>query len=315
MNTKSGPIAGQNDFDLEAWVEQFLSYFQSVTRAALHTFLAYRNDLFQLVRFLSEREPDKNVSVANFNRTNLRAFFASLSRQGIKPSSVSRKMSAVRTFAKFLLQEQVLKTNPTLWLVAPKIPKRLPKFLTQQEMEKVLSLPDRKTIAGFRDFMILELFYATGLRRSEILNLRVNWFNFYDGTCRVLGKGNKVRIVPVGAKTLENLQQYRIQWEAHVGRRLQEEEHFFQKEDGQPLTERDAKSLVRKWVSKVATPDKAHPHALRHTFATHLLDQGAELVSIKEMLGHKNLKTTAIYSHVSAAHLKKIYKQAHPRAD
>jgi len=198
----------------------------------------------------------------------------------------------------------------------PKIDKPLPQNLTQDEIRTVLSLPDLDTSSGIQDRAILQLFYASGLRLSELVALNINDLRFREGTIKVMGKGAKERIVPIGKSTIEVLSAHlEMQKSQDQSANRYSSDRLFLRHDGKPLDRYDVHKIVKRYLSQVVDSRKAHAHALRHSFATHLLDEGADLMAVKELLGHASLSTTQGYTHVSAEHLKRVYKQAHPRAD
>ena len=181
-------------------------------------------------------------------------------------------------------------------------------------MKTLLQLPNVETLTGLRDYMILELFYATGMRVSELAQLKVENIRFDESVFRIKGKGNKTRLVPMGQHVARDLDAYLKKRKSEESVALEFKDFIFVKDNKEPFTRSQIAAIVHKYVKRIASKEKAHPHALRHTFATHLLNEGADLMSVKELLGHANLSTTQIYTHVSAEHLKKVYKDAHPRA-
>lgn len=286
-----------------------------ITHNSAHTISAYSNDLQQFLRWVQERSRCTDPSLRDMNKSTIRGFLAHLVRLGYSSRSVSRKLAALRAFSRYLVLENVIDKNPTLGLASPKLERRLPDFLTKTEMSKLLSLPDVETLEGQRDLLILELFYATGLRVSELASLKLENFRLDENVLRVKGKRGKVRLIPLGERVMRDLVAYLERYQRDEGRRLEYHDYIFVKSNREPFSRQHIASIVNKYVKKVADRKKAHPHALRHTFATHLLNEGADLMSVKELLGHASLSTTQVYTHVSAEHLKKVYKQAHPRAE
>ena len=220
----------------------------------------------------------------------------------------------MRAFEKYLVRENIIPENPALNIATKKKKKKLPDYLTEHEIKATLQMPDVNTLQGLRDLLILELFYATGLRVSELAALKLENVRFDENVLRIKGKGQKTRLVPMGRRISHDLDAYLKKRQIEENASLEFKDYIFVKTKKKPFTRVEIAQLVKKYIKKVAAKEKAHPHALRHTFATHLLNEGADLMSVKELLGHANLSTTQIYTHVSAEHLKRIYKKAHPRA-
>ncbi len=300
---------------LSTWLKAFMRYLNAERHSATNTKLAAENDLSQFQQYLSDRYKVDQPDLTLFTRSAVRGFLSTLLRRGISPRSIARKLSVLRTFAKYLVREDALDVNPTLAIASPKLDRRLPDYLSQTEMKAVLSLPDVQTKDGLRDLVILELFYATGVRVTELAGLKTSDIDMKEGTIRVIGKRKKERVVPMGEVVRRDLQAYRKLCEGTDAERSEYGKYIFVKVDRTPLNRHQIAQIVRSYIRRVADIEKAHPHALRHTFATHLLDEGADLMSVKELLGHASLSTTQIYTHVSAEHLKQVYKQAHPRAE
>jgi integrase/recombinase XerC len=302
---------------LDSFVEgmnSFLRYLQVERQSSPHTLEAYRNDLQQYHRFLALVYRLQQVNTGHFTKETLRGFLASLVHQRYDAISIRRKIASLRSFAKYLVREKIFEVNPALNIRAPRTAKRLPDFLTTSEIRELLQQPARDGIDASRDRMILKLFYATGVRISEAIGLRVADVRFHEGVIRVLGKRQKVRLLPLGDHTAKELKLFLQDRSRSEQRELMPEDFVLVRPDGLPFSRQQMAHLIRRYMRQVADPGKAHPHALRHSFATHLLDAGADILSVKELLGHASLSTTQIYTHVSAERLKKVYKQAHPRA-
>lgn len=300
---------------LNVWVDSFHRYLEKERHSSVNTRLAVESDLSQFLGYLGERYKIEQPDLRLFTRASIRGYLSTLVRAELAPRSVGRKLSVLRTLARYLVREGAIDINPTLAIASPKLDRRLPDFLSQAEIKAVLSLPDVDTYEGLRDLMILELFYATGVRVSELVRMRIKDINLENGTVRVLGKRKKERVVPMGNIVRRDLSRYFKLREEIEGQMPEYSDYLFVKEHKSPFTRQQIARIVRYYIRRVAGDEKAHPHALRHSFATHLLDEGADLMSVKELLGHSSLSTTQIYTHVSAEHLKKVYKQAHPRAD
>jgi site-specific recombinase XerD len=213
----------------------------------------------------------------------------------------------LRTFFKFLSREGYIKTNPATLLLTPKLDKRLPQFLTEDEINKLLDSPSKDDISGLRDRAIMETFYSTGMRISELVGLNLEDVDFISGVVKVRGKGKKERLLPIGEKALTALRHY-------LDKRKEKTKEIFLNKSGTRITDRGVRDILEKYIKLTSLKENISPHTLRHTFATHLLNHGADLRSVQELLGHVNLSTTQIYTHLSTERLKNIYDKTHPRA-
>ena len=291
---------------LDQWIYSFLSYLKDQKNYSVHTLTSYRNDLTALSEFLKQKKS------ASFENSNLTEFLSYLKNQNYSNRSIARKISAVKSFLKYLKRTGTLSDSTRVTLKAPKFEQKLPTFLQERQMEDVMYLPTAKPGLGYRDRAILELFYSSGLRLSELTNLKINSIDRADGTVRVLGKRNKERVVPIGDKALEAIDIYldKERNQLTAGRH----DYLFVNKNGGKLTGRSIARIVKWYLQKVSEGAKVSPHTLRHTFATHLLNRGADLRAIQEMLGHTSLSTTQKYTHLDIHHLKKVYDKAFPRA-
>ncbi len=296
------------------WMNNYLRYLQVERNSSVHTIEAYRNDLDQYHRFLALAYHLENVDTVHFSKETVRGFLSSLVHNRYDAVSVRRKLASLRGFAKYLVREKILAVNPALNIRSPRAAKRLPDFLTTAQVRRLLQQPAVEEWAGRRDQLILKLFYATGVRISEAIGLRLRDIRFQEGVIRVLGKRQKVRLLPLGSHAAAALQRF-LQERADLEKReLTPDDFVLVRPDGLPFSRQQMAHLIRHYIMQIADPDKAHPHTLRHSFATHLLDAGADILSVKELLGHTSLTTTQIYTHVSAERLKQVYRLAHPRA-
>ncbi len=301
-----------NDFEKEA--EGFIQHIQREKNFSQNTVTSYRNDLSDFGKFLKERHFSGNL-FDQVDRSFLRDFLVFLKRRRLKEVTIAHKVFVLRSFFKYLLRKGKTSCNPASFLSSPKKKKRLPTFLTVSQMQSLLGLLPKETLWGLRDLAILELFYSTGMRLSELANLDRSSVDFQGGVVRVLGKGKKERIVPTGRAALEVLKDYLNKRKmATKGIRHTNGEAIFLNRSGKRLSARSIGRVVKKYAIRISEDQKTSPHTLRHTFATHLLDQGADLLAVKELLGHESLSTTQIYTHVTTERLKKVYKKAHPRA-
>jgi tyrosine recombinase XerC len=301
--------------DFEKEKEGFIQYIQREKNFSENTVTSYRNDLSDFGEFLKERNLQDNL-LDQVDRPLLRDFLVFLKRKRLKEISIAHKVFVLRSFFKYLLRKRKIFSNPASFLSSPKRRKKLPTFLTISQMESLLKLPPKKSFWGLRDLAILELFYSTGMRLFELANLDLSSVDFSGGVVRVWGKGKKERIIPVGKEALEVLKNYlSLRKSTFEGGSEINGEAIFLNRSGKRLSARSIGRRVKKYATQVSEDLKTSPHTLRHTFATHLLDQGAGLLAVKELLGHESLSTTQIYTHVTTDRLKKVYKQAHPRAE
>jgi len=291
--------------------ESFLQYLQIEKRYSPHTVRSYLNDLDQFLMFLTSRgQPDDPVSVTSHD---IRAWVVSMMDDDYSAVSVHRKISCLRVFYRYLRKEGIVKGDPLEKVALPKRKKSLPVFVEEGAMDDLLdrfSFGD--SFAGIRNRTIIEMLYLTGMRRAELIGLRNNDVDLAEGSLKVTGKRNKQRIIPVVKSFVVRLKEYISIRDAEVG--SGGDGWFFVTDKGNKLYDKYVYNTVSRYLAMVTTIDKKSPHVLRHTFATHMLNRGADLNSIKELLGHANLSATQIYTHNTFEKLKNIYKQAHPRA-
>ena len=311
-------------------LREFLEYLLLNRNASAHTVAAYESDLTQFLTFAAQHlgTTIEALEPSQLQLTTVRAFMADLYRQGHARSSVARKLSAMRAFGRFLRREGWIEVNPAALAVAPKREQRVPAHLSMDEMTRLLEMPDASDPLGRRDRAILELFYASGLRLSELVGLDLENVNLRGRMVRVMGKGGKERVVPFNGATEQSLRAWlgdranlRIAQARSVETRpkslksrAQSREPIFVNFRGARLTGRSVQRLVARYVAACSTRFGISPHALRHSFATHLLQRGADLRAIQELLGHVQLSTTQRYTHVNVAQLLDVYRKAHPRA-
>jgi integrase/recombinase XerD len=286
-------------------VKDYLTYLQVEKGLARHSVESYRRDLARLESWSAKTKKP----IADLSRPDLRKWIAELSREGLAPSSVARAVSAVRGFYRFLMLDGHIKNHPAEDLDTPQKFAYLPKFLNEDEIDRLLALPDVKTETGVRDRAMLELMYAAGLRVSELVNLKQAELDIHAGVVTCHGKGNKERRVPVGKSAVQWLQKYSISKAAN-GRSPYP--NFFLHR-GKPLTRQVAWSIIKNYAEQIGL-ENVSPHTLRHSFATHLLQHGADSRSVQALLGHSDISTTQIYTHITDRHLRKAYDNHHPRA-
>ena len=291
-------------------IKDFLRYLKQERNFTENTLSSYQNDLEAFERFLEKKKKELSFSAADKNL--LRDFLIDLKEKGLDFSSIARKISALRSFFRFLKRRDLIEYNPALFLLTPKMKKKLPEVLSVIQMKKLLDEKGKEDVWGLRDKAILELFYSSGIRLSELASLDLSSIDFNGGTIRVFGKGRKERIVPVGRKAISALKEYLKERESLSG--LDSSTVIINRMK-KKLSPRGIARIVKKNLARISEDKNVSPHTLRHTFATHLLDAGADLLAVKEMLGHKNLSSTQIYTHTTVERLKKVYKQAHPRSE
>src|SRR3989339_157851 len=287
----------------------FLQHLRAERGFSQHTWKAYKTDLAEFYEFLRKHYPEKKPEKCD--RLIFRDYFSFLSKRGLSRASVIRKVAALRSFFKFLSREGLVEKNPFLYIATPKREKRIPVFLSEQEVRELFEVKG----LSVRDRAMLEMLYSAGIRIEELVNLNSSDIDILGGMIRVFGKGSKERIVPVGDKSLKALHDYM----AERGEILKNKPSalsgaLFLNRDGARISVRGARKTLHKWFLMAGINKKVSPHTLRHSFATHLLDRGCDLRSVQEMLGHKSLSTTQVYTHVTPESLKRVYEKAHPRA-
>ena len=285
---------------------KFITYLSSEKRFSEHTIKSYTTDLKQFTFFLSaEFQIIDEINEISFQI--IRTWIASLLEKGINPRSVNRKISTLKTYFKFLIREGEIIENPMMKVVAPKSKKRLPIFIEEDQIASLLNEVQFEIgFIGQRNKLIIELFYVTGIRLSELINIKISDVDFNNQSIKVLGKRNKERIIPLSSNVVNDLNNF-IE-------NNQQNKYLFTNLDGKKLYTKLVYRLVNKYIGKISSVNKKSPHILRHTFATHMLNNGADINAIKELLGHANLSATQVYTHNTIEKLKTVYKQAHPRA-
>jgi integrase/recombinase XerC len=290
------------------YIEDFIHYVQFEKRYSAHTVLAYSADLKQFSDFCNTFQIIDPKQVTD---KIIRSWMVELMESKISARSVNRKLSTLKTFYKHLLKEGKIDSSPLTIIVAPKIKKRLPVFIEESKMDTLLEDIDFDDgFKGIRNKMIIETFYFTGIRLTELINLEEKDIDTYNQSIKVLGKRNKERIVPLTNDFCKRLKEYIIVKNIE----LPDESVLFPRENGTKLYNKAVYKVVNNYLSLISSVEKKSPHVLRHTFATHMLNNGADLNAIKELLGHSNLSATQVYTHNTFEKLTKIYKQAHPRA-
>jgi len=292
-------------------IQPFLDYIQAEKRYSQHTLTSYQKDLEQFQVFLHLQYSQLAIDKATFSQ--IRSWVVHLMNEGNAARTVNRKISTLRSYYKFLLKKGRLASNPADGLQGPKTPKRNPAFVPESSMNMLFDqLQFPEGFEGIRDRMILELFYFTGMRRAELIGLETKDIDFHQQTIRVLGKRNKERLIPMSPVLQRSLEEYIRARDAHFAGNPAP--FLFRTDKGGPAYPKMIYSLVKKYLGSITTIEKKTPHVLRHTFATHMLNKGADINAIKEILGHASLAATQVYTHNTLEKMKSVYKKAHPKA-
>lgn len=295
---------------MEEQVKLFLKYLNYQKGYSENTIINYENDIKEFLEFLNKENID-NLKEVNYSI--VRFYLMDLYNKKFSRNSVSRKLSSLRSFFKYLHNEEIVKINPFSLISSPKKEKKLPKFLYNEDIEKIFNIPNTKTVLGKRDSLILELLYDTGVRVGELVNIKINDINYDDRSIKILGKGNKERIVLYGTYAEIALKEY-----LNNGRnellKGKNNEYLILNANGNNITTRGIRLIIDKIIKQACLNTHISPHTLRHTFATHLLENGSDLLTVKELLGHSSLSSTQIYTHVTNERLRNIYLKSHPRA-
>lgn len=293
-------------------IDQFLQYIEFEKRYSQHTVQSYRRDLLQFEEYL-----DVVYQTSSFKDVNdqmVRSWLADFMEEGLASKTINRKLSTLKSFYRFLSREEYISINPVTKIQGPKLKKRLPVFIKESNMEQLFSHEiDYSDFEQVRNLLIMELFYATGIRRAELMSLTIQNVNLYEKQIKVLGKRNKERIIPIGDDILKLFDIY-VELREKCLSVENESDFVFLTKKGKKIYPKLVYRVVNSYLSTVSTQDKKSPHVLRHTFATHMLNNGADLNAVKEILGHASLAATQIYTHNTIEKLKKIYQQAHPKA-
>lgn len=299
-------------------INKYLRHLKIERNASPHTILSYENDLNQFFEFcLSHFDVDEeNISPGEVERITIRLWLGELSNSGLAKSSIARKVAALRSFFKYAFKRGLIEQNPAHLLIVPKKDQPLPKTANIEDLNRMMELAPANTPQSTQDRSILELFYSTGIRLTELVNLNVDDINFELNQIKVLGKGAKQRIVPLGQRTASVLKKHLKNKAELYGDRTDSDARkaVFLASGGQRIYQRAVQRLVKDYLERASEVTQKSPHVLRHSFATHLLDKGADIRIIKELLGHSNLASTQVYTHTSVERLKNVYELAHPRA-
>ncbi|MEK6568115.1 MAG: site-specific tyrosine recombinase XerD [Candidatus Omnitrophota bacterium] len=295
---------------MQELVESFLNYLSVERSLSRNTILSYRRDLEKYIHYLKVSNIN---SLSQTARKNISDFMFGLKDAGLSAVSIARNLVAIKVLYRFLVRERILTTDPSSLLDSPKLWKKIPDVLSGLEVEALLEAPDLKTARGLRDKAILELMYATGLRVSEAVNLKTQDVNFDVGFLRCIGKGSKERIVPLGKESIQAIKKYLEKARPKLARGTGEDAFLFLSRLGKKISRQSFWKLIKHYSALARIKKNIRPHTLRHSFATHLLERGADLRSVQEMLGHADISTTQIYTHIDKNRLKMIHKNFHPR--
>ena len=298
---------------LELYTQKFLNYLTVEKACSQLTITNYQKDLTSFAAFMQQRVGTGFVW-EQASSLDIRAYLAFLNEKGYARRTIARRISALRSFYKFLVRENILEASPLTKVRSPKLEKKLPSFLDEVEIDELLALPDSKPL-GRRDQAVLELLYATGCRVSELVGLTLERLDLSNRFVILLGKGNKERLVPLGNTCCQAVAAY-YPYRQELMQKYHAEQHdfVFVNSRGGVLTDRSVRRILDKYISQLALRKQVSPHTIRHTFATHLLGHGADLRAVQELLGHANLSTTQIYTHVTTERIAAVYKKNHPRA-
>src|SRR3990167_1343279 len=298
---------------MQEYINKYLVHIEHDKNFSLQTLRAYRNDLNQYLSFL---KTEGCCDLKDVNRLLLRKFLAFQKKHAYTKTTIARKFVTIRSLYKFLCREGILEFSPVENIRTPKLGKKLPKFMSINEVEAILKTPDTNTLSGLRDSAIMETLYSTGIRVSELVGLNITNVDFQNDAIKVRGKGKKERLQPIGKHALDAIQLYldkrNTETKSHI--LTKNNNALFLNNRGGRLSVRSVARMIEKYIKKTGINLKISPHVFRHSFATHLLDRGADLRSVQELLGHANLSTTQIYTHITTEKLKQVYDRTHPRA-
>jgi len=290
-------------------IDSFLNYISVERGLSNNTIISYREDLSKYINFLELKHID---ALSKINKIDITNFMLAQKDRGLAANSVARKLAAIRMFHRFLARERITKNDPTTLIDSPRLWKKIPDSLSLSEVELLIATPNIRQKQGVRDKAILETLYATGMRVSEAVNLRLDNVNLDIGFLRCIGKGDKERVVPLGSKAIASIKRYLEVSRPHFLKNKQSENLFLSR-FGKKISRQSFWKIIKKYAREAKIKKPIRPHILRHSFATHLLERGADLRSVQEMLGHSNIATTQIYTHVNRDMLKSVHKKFHPR--
>ncbi len=295
---------------MNIFLKEYLTILKLEKNLSENTLSSYKNDISSLFNFLEEQKID---DPSNIKYEHLISFFKALNKAGLNSRSAARYYSSINGFFKYLLANNYITTNPIEKVPPPKIPKNLPPVLSVSEVDSILSKPDVENKLGLRDKAILETFYACGVRESELINMKLSDMFWEEDIIRVFGKGSKERLVPIGSSAIKWIKEYLIKSRPLLEKKSKSESFLFLNQRGTRLSRMGVWKIVLRYVKEAEIKKEVHPHTFRHSFATHLLEGGADLRAVQEMLGHSDISTTQIYTHIDREYIKQVHKDFHPR--
>lgn len=296
---------------MNPYLTPYKLYLETEKGASPHTITAYIKDIKDFSGYIQANYP--GVDISAIDNLPVRRYLSHLQKQGFSKTTMSRRMSSLRSFYRYLVREEIIEQSPMVLISSPREYKKLPKFVEYDDICQMLALPNNSP-SGLRDRAILEVLYGCGLRVSELCSLTQQQINFSLGYLRVIGKGNKERLVPLGDPAIAALKDYIDKGRGELLKDPDVKALFINSGKGEPLTTRGVRVIINKYVSSMASNLKISPHMLRHSYATHMLDNGADIRIIQELLGHESLSTTQIYTHITKSHMQEVYKNSHPRS-
>ena len=288
-------------------IRTYLVYLSKERGYSEHTVYAYKKDLNRFLNFIKS----KANSILEAKKEHIREFLADEFERELHPKTVSRRLAALKSFYDYCVEIKEIESNPAIFVGSPKLPSTLPDYLDSSKLSDILSIPLKETLLGSRDLAMLELFYSTGMRLSELVNLNVNHLDFSSQIVKVIGKGKKERLIPFGEKAKDSIENY-LKMRKIEGNFQLVSDPLFVSNRYKRVSHRTVQRRVQKYLASFAGSGSSGPHILRHAFATHMLERGADIRSVKELLGHDSLSSTQIYTHIQPEKMKEIYKQAHP---
>ena len=295
---------------MQQFIDEYLAVLKLEKNLSDNSVSSYKSDLTRLLNYL---EDGKIKDYSEIDHTTISKFLQVLKNNGLTGSSASRYLSSLRGFFSYLYANGYILKDPTERVSSAKVTRKLPEVLSFNEIDKILEQPDTKDKLGLRDKAILELFYSSGLRVSELIDLKISDLFLDDEVIRVLGKGSKQRIVPIGSSAINWLNEYMLKSRPSLEQRLKSKNYIFLNSRGSKLSRMGVWKIVERYVKEAGIKKEVHPHTFRHSFATHLLEGGADLRSVQEMLGHSDISTTQIYTHIDREYIKQVHKDFHPR--
>lgn len=295
---------------MESFLKEYLATLKIEKNLSENTINSYKSDLSSFVNFITQSEID---DLSDIKTTHISSFFKLLKEAGLNETSAARYFSSIKGFFKYLYRNEYIKTNPVERISPPKISRKLPEVLNVREINLILDQPNVKDTIGLRDKAILELFYACGTRISELINIKVNDLFLSEEVIRVFGKGSKERLIPIGSSAIKWIIKYLKKSRPLLVKNIKSENYLFLNQRGTKFSRMGIWKIVRQYVKQAGIEKNVHPHTFRHSFATHLIEGGADLRAVQEMLGHSDISTTQIYTHIDRDYIKLVHKKFHPR--